>query len=79
MPEQRDEVMVEIQKQLSEVVRGNTRIEAKLDTHHQQLNDHELRLRELERKPGKRWDSLAMSVVTALVVGVIGYMLGKLL
>lgn len=73
-----DELMVEIQKQLSEIQKGNTRIETKIDVHNQQLNDHETRIRELESKSGKRWESLTLAAITGLVVGIIGFVVGKL-
>ena len=78
MSETRDDLMVEIQKQLNEVLKGNTRIEAKIDVHNQQLVDHEARLRELEGKSGKRWESISLAAITALFVGVIGFAIGKL-
>ena len=40
--------------------------------------DHEARLRELEQKSGKRMDALTLAAVTAAVVGVIGFVIGKL-
>lgn len=66
MPEQND---------MHEILERLTRIETKLDA----LDDHEQRLRELEGKSGKRWDSLALAAITAVVVGVIGFAIGKLL
>lgn len=72
MPEQqRDELM-------NEVISRLARIETKLDAHTPQLNDHETRIRELESKSGKRWESLTLAAITAVVVGVIGFAIGKL-
>ena len=65
MPEQND---------MHEVLERLARIETKLDA----LDDHEKRLRELEGKSGKKWDSVTISVITAIVVGVVGFIIGKL-
>lgn len=37
------------------------------------------RIGELEKKPAKRWDSLTNVVITALVSGVIGFVLSNIL
>lgn len=65
MPEQND---------MHEVLERLARIETKLDA----LDDHEARLRELEGKSGKRWDSITLATITALFVGIIGFAIGKL-
>lgn len=65
MPEQND---------MHEVLERLARIETKLDA----LDDHEARLRELEGKSGKRWDSITLAAITALFVGIIGFAIGKL-
>ena len=65
MPEQND---------MHEVLERLARIETKLDA----LDDHEKRLRDLEGKSGKKWDSVTISVITAIVVGVVGFIIGKL-
>ena len=59
---------------MHEVLERLARIETKLDA----LDDHEKRLRELEGKSGKKWDSVTISVITAIVVGVVGFIIGKL-
>jgi ABC-type cobalt transport system substrate-binding protein len=40
--------------------------------------DHEARIRELEQKSGKRMEALTLSILSAIAVGVIGYVIGKL-
>lgn len=32
---------------------------------------------ELTAKPGKRWDTIVMSVVTAIVAGLVGWALAR--
>ncbi len=60
---------------MHEILERLTRIETKLDA----LDDHEARLRELEGKSGKKWDSITLSVVTSIIVGIVGFCIGKLL
>ncbi len=60
---------------MHEVLERLTRIETKLDA----LDDHEARLRELEGKNGKKWDSITISVITSIIVGIVGFCIGKLL
>ncbi len=64
---------------MNEVLTRLTRIETKIDSVKPQLDDHEMRIRELEGRSGKRWDAITLSVVTAAVVGIVGFVLGKLL
>lgn len=71
--------MPDHEDQVAEILAKVTRIETILSTHKPRLDDHEARLRELESKSGKRWDSFAAAVISAIVVGVIGYVIGKLL
>jgi hypothetical protein len=60
---------------MHEILERLTRIETKLDA----LDDHEARLRELEGKSGKKWDSITLSVITSIIVGIVGFCIGKLL
>lgn len=59
---------------MHEVLERLARIETKLDA----LDDHEKRLRDLEGKSGKKWDSVTISVITSIAVGVVGFIIGKL-
>ena len=61
-------------EQVTEILTKLARIETKLDL----IDDHEKRLRDLENKPAKRWDSITISVLSAIFVGIIGYIIGKL-
>ena len=71
MPEQQENV-------LNEVLTRLTRIETKIDSYKTTINDHETRIRELEGKSGKRWDSIVTAIVTAILVGIVGFAIGKL-
>lgn len=54
-----------------------TRIEQKLDTALTDINDHEKRLRCLEGKPAKRWDTIVTLIIELLVAGFVGYLIAK--
>ncbi len=72
MPEQESKLMNEVLEKL-------IRIEAKIDVYKSQLDDHEARIRELEGKSGKKYDAISLAVVTAVFVGIVGFVLGKIL
>ncbi|MEA5059826.1 MAG: hypothetical protein VB049_07285 [Candidatus Pelethousia sp.] len=49
-------------------------IQTSLETALGEIGDHEDRLRELEHKGGKRWESLVGQVITLLVAGFAGWL-----
>lgn len=55
------------------------RIETKLDAALSDMRDHEKRLRSLEGKGGKRWESLVGQVITLVVAAACGVLLGKII
>lgn len=63
---------------ITEILQALARIETDVKTIAKNSADHEARLRELEQKNGKRFDALVLAVISAVVVGVIGYAIGKL-
>lgn len=71
MPEQEKDLMNEVLTRL-------TRIETKIDSYKPQLDDHEARIRELEGKSGKKWDAITISIITSILVGIVGFAIGKL-
>lgn len=60
-----------IEKTLAEIV-------TKLDAALRGIDDHEVRLRALECKPGKRWEDAVTQIITLLVAAGAGLLLGKL-
>ena len=66
------------EKLMNEVLTRLTRIETKIDAYKPQLDDHESRIRELEGKNGKRWETVVSAIVSAVLVGIVGYAIGKL-
>ena len=76
MPEQE---IIMINEALTAIKMTVTRIETKIDAQGDTLSDHEARIRELEGKSGKRWDSVVAAIISAVIVGVVGFAIGKLL
>ena len=66
------------ERTVSEILEALARIETNVKTIAKYSADHEARLRELEQKNGKRFDALILSALSAAIVGVIGYVIGKL-
>lgn len=74
-----DTEIIMIKESLTDIKTGVARIETKIDAQGETLSDHEMRIRELEGKSGKKWDAITLSVITAALVGIVGFALGKLL
>lgn len=70
--------MPEQENVMNAVLEKLTRIETKIDVYKSQLDDHEARIRELEGKSGKKYDAVSIAIVTAVFVGIVGYVIGKL-
>ena len=67
------------EKTITEILEALARIETELKTIAKNGADHESRLRALEGKSGKRMEQITVSVITAVLVGLVGYALGKLI
>jgi hypothetical protein len=65
------------ERTVTEILEALARIETDVKTIAKNGADHEARLRALESKGGKRMESLTLAAVTAAVVGVVGYLMGK--
>ena len=63
---------------ITEILQALARIETDVKTIAKNSADHEARLRELEQKSGKRMEAILSAAIGAFVVGVIGYVIGKL-
>lgn len=53
------------------------RIETKLDVALKDIDDHEARLRTIEGKGGKRWETLVGQIIGLAAAGFIGWFLGR--
>lgn len=54
------------------------RIETKLDVALKNIDDHEARLRTIESKGGKRWETLVGQIIGLAAAGFIGWFLGQI-
>lgn len=63
---------------VQEMFQALARIETNLDVALKRLEDHEERLRALEGRSGKRWEALVAQIISLLVAGGLGVLLGKL-
>lgn len=68
-----------INEALTAIKTGVARIETKLDAQADAITDHETRIRELEGKSGKKYDAVVTAIISAVIVGIVGFILGKLL
>lgn len=66
------------EKTVTDILEALARIETNVETIAQNSADHETRLRTLEQKSGKRMEQISLAVITAALVGVVGYAVGKL-
>lgn len=71
------EIMM-IKESLTDIKTGVARIETMLETQAVTVKDHETRIRELEGKSGKKWDAIVTAIISAVLVGIAGYIIGKL-
>lgn len=68
----------ELEARMRNVEEILARIDTKLDTALTNIGDHEERLRKLECKPGKRWDTLTTQIIGLAAAGFVGWLLGQL-
>ncbi len=61
-------------KTVQEAIVVLTAIQAR---HDDGLEDHEERIRDIEGRPGKRWDGLTTQIISLLVAALIGGLLGR--
>jgi len=66
------------ERTVTEILEALARIETNVKTIAKNGADHEARLRALEQKSGKRWESMSLAAITAALVGLVGYAMGKL-
>ena len=70
--EERMEVWMRmVEKTLGEI---NTKLDAAL----RGIDDHEVRLRCLEHKSGKRWEALVGQIIGLVAAGAVGWFLGQI-
>lgn len=65
------------EQNVTQILQTLARMEATLNAIASSIADHEQRIRKLEGRGAKRWDALTLSAITSIIVGVIGYFLGR--
>ncbi len=65
------------QAQISELVVSVKVLAANVENIAKEINEQGLRLKEIEGKPGKRWEQLLGYVISALVTAAIAYFLTR--
>lgn len=73
----RIEIIEEKQVQISELVTSVKVLAANVENIAKEINEQGLRLKEIEGKPGKRWEQLLGYVISALVTAAIAYFLTR--
>ena len=73
-----DTEIIMIKESLTDIKTGVARIETMLEAQAVTVKDHETRIRELEGKNGKKWDAIVTAIISAVLVGIAGYIIGKL-
>ncbi len=66
------------ENQVQEILLKLERIEQKLTTALADIDDHENRIRSLESKGGKRWDTLTTQVIAVVAAAAVGWLLGQI-
>ena len=70
-----NELAVSVKELATQVSNNNSR----MDSYERSLNSLGERIGELEKNPAKKWENLSSVIVTALVSGVIGFILSNIL
>jgi molecular chaperone GrpE (heat shock protein) len=73
----RIEIIEEKQTQISELVTSVKVLAANVENIAREINEQGLRLKEIEGKPGKRWEQLVGYILSAVVTAVIAYFLTR--
>lgn len=66
------------ESQVQEILLKLERIEQKLTTALADIDDHENRIRFLESKGGKRWETLVGQLITLTAAAASGWLLGQI-
>jgi len=73
----RIEIIEGKQSQISELVTSVRVLAANVENIAKEINEQGIRLKEIEGKPGKRWEQLVGYVVSAMVTAAIAYFLTR--
>lgn len=73
----RIEIIEGKQSQISDLVTSVRVLAANVESIAKEINEQGIRLKEIEGKPGKRWEQLLGYVISALVTAAIAYFLTR--
>jgi len=73
----RIELIEQKQAQISELVASVKVLAANVESIAKEINEQGLRLKEIEGRPAKRWETLVGCIITALVSAAITYFLTR--
>jgi len=71
------EIIEDKQTQISELVASVKVLAANVENIAKEINEQGIRLKEIEGKPGKRWEQLVGYILSAVVTAVIAYFLTR--
>ncbi|KUO66101.1 MAG: hypothetical protein APF84_12325 [Gracilibacter sp. BRH_c7a] len=64
-------------EEIMDIKEAIVRLTTLIERHDSELEDHELRIRNMEAKPGKKWDNLMIQIGSLLTAAVIGGFIGN--
>lgn len=73
----RIEIIEAKQAQISELVASVKVLAANVESIAKEINEQGLRLKEIEGRPAKRWETLIGCIITSLVTAAIAYFLTR--
>ena len=73
----RIELIEQKQAQISELVASVKVLAANVESIAKEINEQGLRLKEIEGRPAKRWETLIGCIITSLVTAAIAYFLTR--
>jgi len=62
--------------EIRDVQEAIVRLTILLEKHHNEIEDHEERIRSIETKPAKRWESLIVQIISLLAAAAAGGLIG---
>jgi hemerythrin len=62
--------------EIRDVQEAIVRLTILLEKHHNEIEDHEERIRSIETKPAKRWESMIVQIISLLAVAAAGGLIG---
>ena len=71
------EIIEDKQTQISELVASVKVLAANVESIAKEINEQGLRLKEIEGRPAKRWETVVSCIITGLIGAVLSYILTR--